>query len=81
VGRPPHPNLSQQARLGELAIMKGRIHKRIRQGEGVSGVSSLLPYPLADMATLSRNLAKARLREKGRMSGDLESISRIRYYS
>jgi hypothetical protein len=75
------PALPQQARLGELAIIEGHIRKRIRHGEGVSGVSFPLPYPRADMATLGGNLAKPRLREKDRMRGDPESNSRIQYQS
>src|SRR5208337_4821907 len=34
-----------------------------------------LPYPLADLAILSGNLAKARLREKDRMRGNMPCFS------
>jgi hypothetical protein len=73
-------SLSLQARLGELAIESGHIRKRIWLGERtpeftfarqINRVPSPPPYPLADMATLRGNLAKARLREKDRMRGDL----------
>jgi hypothetical protein len=74
--------LSQQARLGELAIESGHIRLRIWLGEGAgcgplhkvernSGVPSPPPYPLVDMAALRGNLAKARLREKDGMRGVL----------
>jgi protein ImuB len=45
------------------------------KGRGSNSVPSPLPYPRADMATLSRNLAKAGLREKDRKRGDFKASS------
>jgi hypothetical protein len=63
--------------LGEGA----RLHALDLDLEAVPGstVPSPPPYPLADMATLRGNLAKARLREKDRMRGSWATFSRILY--
>src|SRR5208337_511833 len=53
-----------------------RVKKSMVQGGGEQQRPFSLPYPLADMAILSGNLAKARLREKDRMRGNIPLFSR-----
>ncbi len=55
---------------GETAVRTEEAKRAGLGEEGNSGAPSPLPYPLADMAHLRGNLAKARLREKGRIRGD-----------
>ncbi len=69
---PPHPTLSPRGEGFKGSTpsprAKGFRARSSHPGEVSSGVPSPQPYPLADMATQSGNLAKARLREKDRMS-------------
>jgi adenosylcobyric acid synthase len=60
--KPPHPGPLPKGR-GSTGVLSSSC------GGGGNGVPSPLPYPPADMAILSGNLALARLRGKDRMRG------------